>query len=287
MVGEDHKKSDANAEKERRYIRSVLGTPYKFWYEDQFTEGGIKLPIFQARQHGDPYSLRALTHFADLRERCYSFVQGVNADPGPSVSKLSMMLDSMPRKIRFTILNLERGKLRLRNARFILKLKLLRRRIRRDMATLNQYLNIETESDRRCAAEADLQVMHAFYLHKCNQFNDIVLQQNRRTDFTLSKKKESVPYFLYDSAYDEDISVARSMAMHDMANRYHTRVGVWKIGDRHAQHIEDRANHGGDPALDYNLLRRDEFTALVSAHSTATAKANSSPNPTSTPPPNP
>ncbi len=55
----------------------------------------------------------------------------------------------------------------------------------------------------------------------------------------------------------EQISEARSDSIHNMANKCHEIKGVWKIGDKHVEHIKNKYPH-----RKYELISQDKFNEI-------------------------
>lgn len=291
VVGEIHSESATNAARlaEKRYAREQLGKGSKFWYENEFGEPGIKLPGMRARRYGDPFDLRALNYFAYLREHCHDFLQGANNANAPaSLKSLYGALSGIYNNIDLIVKNLKKANRSAFNGLSITELKGLKAKVKSDFdilvpidksfelpdavkqqvhaASVGQngevYRNnlvLEANRLKRQQAANDLAAMIPDYTLLQGRFDGIVQAQGKQPGFTLPIGET----FKHDSDYSEGISIDRSMAMHNMANEYATRVGVWKIGDKHVGHILNRAQHGGNAQLNYNLLTRDEFRGLV------------------------
>lgn len=291
VVGELHNETKgATEDAERRYVKDQLGEDSGFWLEGEFAKS-LTLSLIRGKQYGDPIKLRALNHFAYLRENCRGFVQGVGARPRQLLpGELRDFLSSMSGNITNIRDNLYRGGIWRFNGLSYFDLGNLRQKIQKDGAKLDEHLvakwpggkeyarqqrelgvpdvlinrhlmpmNERTRQERIPAAYADLDGMLPYYQQWSERFDRIVQRQHRAVNFIPRQDGSGI----YDSEYENQVSIARSMAMHKMANRCHATVGVWKIGNRHVEHILNRQDHGGDPEIKYNLLTRDDFRQLV------------------------
>ena len=247
VVGEKHDESDSQRNKEKAFCKEQTGSS-NYWGENQFrakySRVSSKMPF------ADPFVLRidqfisfAIQYCEEMKKSAkdwdskltminFSFVYKAMKGIKDTLQKMDKKEDgfelSTTQKAEYNPLKQSLDE----NMHLFASVNTLVKKYQYDEDQLKSF--VEGNSDDGLFSEFEV------WLNSLTNLRDLK---------SLYEKQEF-------SELSSEISEKRSEAMHEAANRRHRAKGVWKIGDRHREHMEAMSDK------QYNLLSKEEFYAL-------------------------
>ncbi len=261
VAGEDHDESGARRGAEARFTTEETGG--KYWTESDFLVT-ISIPQegISGQVEADPLLLQWFNGLQFLSDFIEGFRQNILA---LFTSSVEWSIEDFKDKV-----NLVSGTTR----NMLDTFEKLRSQDPTQRKLLNQQNNISTIEKILAQAEViqRIRVAEASFRGKAAQLASLLRQADPSTHRDLVKKNFNVTdeldvlirgvEILKDAAdfklNRRQVSFVRSLNMADAAQKNHTAIGVWKIGEQHAQDIKQ-----GWQNATFNLLTQAEFNALL------------------------
>ncbi len=254
VVGEEHNLSGARREDEKNYIESLGFNRDSYWQEGAFEyDRAGATPADDVVSEGDPFIERAEFQLLRAKEKAQYMKDILNEGPMPGESQarwIRYLRDEWKRAGRKIISDQVENNLLWAEQSERLSdygnAVTLRRTINAFIAkcqacfapyiTGTDYSRNTILADLEAGNDASVELRAA-----CDAL--IALVAEFEADFGRTMPPES-----------EDISLQRSRFMHTAAQEAHQKAGVWKVGNRHAQHMQAFTDN-----KQYNLLEMNEF----------------------------